>query len=410
MGLTNNNFQKNSNLSRVVETVWRNPGISRIDIARTINLYRSTVSNIVGILVEKGVILEGKPGESMAQGGRKPVSLSINPKFGCIIGLELYPNQYRIFVIDFEGTELFSRELKTPNCLVMTSNPEKDFICFVDEVMKDIQPFISELSLPVIGISCGMPGIIDTNKGIIIRSDPFGLEDFNFSEVFDMRYGVPFIAENDANCCGWLQLAQNKNDVAQDFLAVLARNYGDANHKNTDKTKLNGIGIGIAVVLEGRIQYGSKFSVGEYLSASWRPENKGQTGLNQQVLNCELNDKAAYTIWLRDFFASLTLLIPVLSPSMVFLHGQNTNKQQLINYVIEHDVPQFRGALKKTGTTFKIIPESPFEIAQGAANMMLQKLFCITDLKQIDSVSAFDWDDIFKLAHRERTKASLVKF
>ena len=73
----NNAFQRNSNLSRVFETVWKNPNFSRIDIARKLELYRSTVSNIIGTLVDSGLICEGERGLPTEKGGRKPVFLSI---------------------------------------------------------------------------------------------------------------------------------------------------------------------------------------------------------------------------------------------------------------------------------------------------------------------------------------------
>ena len=58
----NNDYQRNANLSRVFETVWKNPNFSRIDIARKLELYRSTVSNIIGTLVESDLICEGERG------------------------------------------------------------------------------------------------------------------------------------------------------------------------------------------------------------------------------------------------------------------------------------------------------------------------------------------------------------
>ena len=74
----NNDYQRNANLSRIFETVWKNPNFSRIDIARKLELYRSTVSNIIGTLVESNLICEGERGVPTEKGGRKPVFLSIN--------------------------------------------------------------------------------------------------------------------------------------------------------------------------------------------------------------------------------------------------------------------------------------------------------------------------------------------
>mgnify|MGYP001017160406 CR=1 FL=1 len=58
MRINNNNFQKNSNISRIIEEIWKKSQISRIDIARELKLYRSTVSNIINSLLDNKIILE----------------------------------------------------------------------------------------------------------------------------------------------------------------------------------------------------------------------------------------------------------------------------------------------------------------------------------------------------------------
>lgn len=51
MPVNNNMFQKNSNISLVAKEIWKNKEVSRIEIARNLNLYRSTVTNIISFLL-----------------------------------------------------------------------------------------------------------------------------------------------------------------------------------------------------------------------------------------------------------------------------------------------------------------------------------------------------------------------
>ena len=104
----NNDFQRNSNISHVFETVWKNKEISRIDISRKLELYRSTVSNIIGTLLSNDVIIEGEQGSVTEKGGRKPVFLSVNKNFGCILGIELQPDYYIVSALAFNGEPFFS--------------------------------------------------------------------------------------------------------------------------------------------------------------------------------------------------------------------------------------------------------------------------------------------------------------
>ena len=74
--------------------LWRYPGISRIDIANKLGVYRSTISNIINALVETGVVLESRKENCSSLGGRKPLQLELNPDFGCVAGIELQPSVY----------------------------------------------------------------------------------------------------------------------------------------------------------------------------------------------------------------------------------------------------------------------------------------------------------------------------
>ena len=88
MHFNDNDFQRNSNISCIFDMIWRNRTMSRIDIARQLNLYRSTVSNIIGTLISNEVILEGGTETEVTRSGRKPVNLTVNDSFGCVVGID----------------------------------------------------------------------------------------------------------------------------------------------------------------------------------------------------------------------------------------------------------------------------------------------------------------------------------
>src|SRR5574344_1685424 len=109
MHFYDNDYQRNANISCIFDMLWRGCG-SRIDIARRLGLYRSTVSNIIGTLLENGVLRESEYEEELTRSGRKPVSLSINPGFGCIVGIEYQVDHYAAVACTFSGDVFFSME------------------------------------------------------------------------------------------------------------------------------------------------------------------------------------------------------------------------------------------------------------------------------------------------------------
>jgi hypothetical protein len=97
------------NTSRVLEDIWINQEISRIQIAKNLDLDKSTISSIVTELLEIGVIKETSVGEAGPQGGRKPVYLTLNETYGCVLGLELRPEAYTAVAVDLEGNIIYSK-------------------------------------------------------------------------------------------------------------------------------------------------------------------------------------------------------------------------------------------------------------------------------------------------------------
>lgn len=389
MNINNNNFQKNSNISRIIETIWRQGEVSRIDIARSLELYRSTVSNIIGSLIENNIIIETSSGESLPQGGRKPIYLNLNTNFGCVIGFEIQPKKYHAVIIDLNSSILFSSTEETPSA-------ELDDIC--TSIFPSLIEKTKELGLPLLGICVGLPGIIDSNHGKIIRSDPFDILQDEFVKRYTEQYKIPVLIENDANCCAWLQLTLNRKENLQDFILLLAE-YHKANPKKNRKA---GMGVGLALSLQGKVRYGKDCGAGEFVSNSWKSDSPGQTGLAEDVLETLLTNDVSYEKWVVDLFSTLVPFISILAPECLYIHGQPAHKKEFINSIIEAKIPQFMRVLDKTKCTLIFSSDSEYDVAQGAAAMFLQRLFSVPDFSEIGSPVRFDWDSLFSLARTQK--------
>ncbi len=403
----NNTFQRNSNLSRVFETVWKNPNFSRIDIARKLELYRSTVSNIIGSLVDSGLICEGERGEPTEKGGRKPVLLSVSPDFGSVIGIEIQLDFYHVTVVSFDGKSLYENFGRTPVNPLLIDKPEELFVYMVDSILMSIQEDVNDNPLRPLAISIGIPGIIDVDKGIIKRSEPFRLNDFDYASVIGKRYGIPLFMENDARCCSWLQLALNKYSDKKDFLCVLARNYAGNPLLTYPESDEKGIGVGISITMNGRIVNGRNYAVGEYISRSWKSYHKGQTGLPEAVLKTVDVVDDSYAEWVKDLFGTLTMMVPLLEPETIYIHGQRKYRRDLILEIIEERVPQFNSVMKNCGTELIIMDDDSFGICKGAALMCIQRLCEVQMLEEKPSYSVLKWDQLFDLHKRSRERSLL---
>lgn len=377
----NNDFQRISNISQAFETIWREKEISRIDIARKMEVYRSTVSNIIDILLDKKIICEGQRGEAGEKGGRKPIYLSINKDFGAIAGIELQPEFFNVVVLDFSGEIIFSYSEEI-DYKISVENSNQEFVSLLDKIVNPLLAKVKDKGLNLLGISLALPGIIDTHKGEIRDSYSFNLKGLDFSSILLNRYNIPLLIENDAKCCSWLHKGQ-REDV-KDFICVLAREH-----------KVDGIAVGLSVVMNNKIINGHNYAAGEYISVSWRKDKKGQTGLPEAVIKTLTTVEDSYKEWVKDLFSTLTVMIPLLEPCKIYLHGQKQEKREKIRNIIVQDVSQFEGAMQNYGAQLVIAEEDDFEIAKGAALMYLQKLFEIQFLTDEYFYPVLNWDVLF---------------
>ncbi len=385
MRINNNNFQKNANTSLVAQLIWRKPGTSRVDIARELNLYRSTVTNIISSLIENKVVYEAEEGNSLSRGGRKPIILQLNSNFGCVVGFDIQPSHYRVVVLDIKGDVLWEGR---------GNIPDVPFDGIIDFLMDIVLAEVAKLNLPLLCVCAGIPGIVDTEKGIIKYAEPFKLVNYDIFSYFTSKYDIPILVENDANCCAWLDMTINRGIQLEDFICLIA-DYHEGNYQFGDRS---GIGVGVGLSIGGKVYHGSHSACGEFCSLSWRKGCLGQTGLPEDLLIQSSHDEDAWKIWMRDLFSSLVPVLSILDPGYVFIHGTPFADEQKIMMQMEAIVPQFLALLEKIGCTLVFNTEDEMVVAKGAAMMFLQKLFAVPELSEMESRCHFDWDDVTRQA------------
>ncbi len=386
MRINNNNFQKNANTSLVAQLIWKSPGISRVDIARELNLYRSTATNIISALIDDEVVYEGEEGSGMSRGGRKPIILRLNDKFGCVAGFDIQPSHYRAVILDITGSLLFQDKGKLP---------EVDFDGIINFLMDIILKQVDKLGIALLAVVAGIPGIVDAENGVIIYAEPFDLRNYDFYSFFTKNYDVLVFVENDANCTAWLEMTINRNVNLGDFMCMIA-DYHEGSYQFGDRA---GIGVGIGLSIGGKVYHGSHHSSGEICTLSWRGHNIGQTGLPEDLLIRSVHDEEAWRTWMIDLFSSLVPVVSVFDPRVFFIHGKPFSDEQKIRDLLGDACPQFLDVLKKVNCKLIFDTQDESVVAKGAAMMFLQKLFAVPELSEIECRTHFDWEDVIAQAY-----------
>ena len=354
----------------VLRCIWLNPSISRTDISRIVNLDQSTISRIVASLLESGIVLVVDEGQSGPQGGRRPIYLQINSRFGCVAGIESSSDFYNLVGINLLGEIQFSAK---------QSHAQRDsgIIELYHVALAHARKLAAESGLELLGIGIGLPGIIDSQHGIIQKSIPLEINDpLAFIAALPSDDKLPVRIEHDARCCCWAELTFHRGRCPPDFLCVL----GEFRRNRIIHQEFQGIALGLGLVLNNHIHAGQDNSAGEFRSVFYGNQQKNNLfGIPDQDLGRLETEPEIQHAFARELGRNLALLVNVLNISRVFVSGSIEKLGQALLETIEREVRE-NWTYNQQGEfqiSFTRLGENA--VAYGAAGMFLEMIFAPPD-------------------------------
>ncbi|MCF0238023.1 MAG: ROK family transcriptional regulator [Sphaerochaetaceae bacterium] len=176
------------NRARVLGTIRKNPGISKADLARVLNINKVSVGEIVDALISEGCVKES--GKTKVTNGRQPTSLVLVQDFAYVLALDIGPRNCTMAVCDVNG--------KTVNLERFPTNIQaKKVEEFCVELMKSairLTKLVPQDKLLGAGVTVG--GRIDSSKGIIESCPYLPWQNIPIAEAFEQILKVPCILEN----------------------------------------------------------------------------------------------------------------------------------------------------------------------------------------------------------------------
>ncbi|WP_174612960.1 ROK family transcriptional regulator [Virgibacillus ihumii] len=228
---------KKGNKSLVLHTIKAHSPISRANIAHYTGLNKGTVSSLVSELLEEQLISESGPGQS--SGGRRPVMLHFNEVAGFSIGIDLGVNYLLGTLTDLQGN-ICCEKMLNHNELTYEEIEERLF-----EVIDFLTFSAPKSPYGIIGIGIGVPGTVSTS-GEVLLAPNLEWKNVDLKTVMEKKYDVPVTIENEANAGAY---GEKKFGAGKNFDNII---YISA-----------GIGIGVGLILNGKLYKGSKGFSGE---------------------------------------------------------------------------------------------------------------------------------------------------
>lgn len=200
----NNQIVRKTNRGRVFKKLVMSSGISRSELAQSLNLTKMSISNIVteflnmGLIEEQEKIILGEP-------HKNPISLNLSPSCPRLIGVQIQREYCKAVLCDFRLNILDSMEVRFDQISLKGLQ---------DALLKMVGKLLE--SGNILGIGIGCIGPLDVQLGKIGSPPNFGdIKNFAVVEFLEQAFGLPVVLEHHYNCAAlaehYFGISQNAN-------------------------------------------------------------------------------------------------------------------------------------------------------------------------------------------------------
>lgn len=181
--------KKNITKSKIIEYILYHQTASKAELAKELNLSMPTVLSNVNELIDRGIVVEN--GEYESTGGRKAKSIGINTGFCYATGIVITANHVEMVLVNLGNEIVDSKRIR------LKFVPD---MAYCIEVARNVERFLKELvkSDKMLGIGIAIPGIINQEEHIVIKSHALNIENYSL-RFLEQAFQFPVYFENDAN-------------------------------------------------------------------------------------------------------------------------------------------------------------------------------------------------------------------
>src|ERR1019366_4852468 len=236
------------NRAQALAAVYHNGPMTRQEIGEATGVSQATVSNLVGDLLDQGVIVEA--GAEDSDGGRPRALLRVKPDHQYVVRVDVGETAILVELFDLDMQVRASHSI-TPNAGRL--DPEKTAEYVLDGLDRVIT--YSRVSQDeILGVGVGVPGLVEHGNDPVVHGDDavvhaqtIGWDGVPFGKLLRSGTSLPLFVENGAKTFGqaekWFGAARD----AENAIIVLL-----------------GTGTGVSIFTEGELYRGASSSASEW--------------------------------------------------------------------------------------------------------------------------------------------------
>lgn len=206
-------------------------------LSKSLGISIPTVTKLVSELISDGFIQDrGKIGTS---GGRRPSIYGLDPAAGYFIGVDIARRHFHIAVTDFNGQLV--HYIQDIEFVLEDSAESFTLMCKMikDQISKARIPWIK-----VMGAGISLSGRVNPEKGFSLSY--FVKGEIPLSELFQKELNIPVSIENDSRAMAYGEYMSMGNNADKDMIFINLS-----------------WGLGMGMILDGKIYYGKSGFSGE---------------------------------------------------------------------------------------------------------------------------------------------------
>jgi glucokinase-like ROK family protein len=223
---------------RLIKNLYLKGASTANEICGSMGISLPTVNTLLTDLIRSGEVI--KQGRAASQGGRKPDLYRLAPDAFYVLAVDLSKYAVSLALYNCQQTQV---KEKIIHQLVLNNEAET-----FEQLCQHLEAYISASGYPnhkIIAIGISMPGLIDSKAGINYTHLNFGEK--SLQAHLESRFSQAVFLENDARAMTLAEFKFGAAKNAQNVLGIFV-----------------GWGIGLGIVIDGKLYQGTSGFAGEF--------------------------------------------------------------------------------------------------------------------------------------------------
>lgn len=229
------------NRAVLLSRLYHDGPLSRQDLTGATGLSAASVSNLVGEMLEQGLVEEA--GAVDSDGGRPRTLLRVRPGYGYLVGVDVGETRVQVELFDLAMTGLAKADYP-----IESAKPDPDTV--VRHILAGLEAVTASAGVPhraLIGVGIGLPGVVEQGTSATVHAQTLGWEAVPLEAMLRAGTDASLYLDNGAKTLGRAEMWFGAGRGARHVVIALV-----------------GSGVGAAVLTDGVSYRGVSSSASEW--------------------------------------------------------------------------------------------------------------------------------------------------